>query len=123
MKMISAEKAREFINQLENIFYNLQISDEIWDQFDTMTDLYFGGNLRDIARDDMIEEIAIIWCIEDVQSVRPDLTDQQASNVLKTLKENHDADVGINWEIIEIEADTLFVEELAKKTNETIKII
>jgi hypothetical protein len=56
----------------------------------------------------LVKEISIIWHIEDVQSVRPDLTDEQASLVLKHLKKNHDAEVGINWEIIEIVADILF---------------
>ena len=53
-------------------------------------------------------EIAIFWNIEDVQSVRSDLTDHQASEVLKYLKENHDADIGINWDTIEVQADILF---------------
>ena len=56
----------------------------------------------------MIKEIAIIWHIEDVQNIRPDLTDKQASAVLKNLKKNHDANIGINWETIEIVANILF---------------
>lgn len=54
------------------------------------------------------EEIAITWHIEDVQGVRSDLTDQQASDVLIHLKKNHDATVGINWDTLEIVADILF---------------
>ena len=61
----------------------------------------------------MVKEIAIIWHIEDVQSIRPDLTDEQASFVLKHLKNNHDANIGINWETIEIVADILFPEVIA----------
>ena len=53
-------------------------------------------------------EIAIYWHIEDIQSIRSDLTDEQAYIVLQHLKENHDANLGINWEVIEIVADILY---------------
>lgn len=56
----------------------------------------------------LVKEISIIWHIEDIQSVRPDLTDEQASTVLQRLKKNHDASIGINWETIEVVADILF---------------
>ena len=56
----------------------------------------------------LVKEIAIKWHIEDVQSIRPDLSDEQASTVLKRLKKNHDASIGINWDTIEIVADILF---------------
>lgn len=58
----------------------------------------------------LVKEIVIVWHIEDVQSIRSDLTDEQASIVLKHLKKNHDANIGINWETIEIVADILFPE-------------
>jgi hypothetical protein len=53
-------------------------------------------------------EIASIWHIEDVQSVRPDLTDGQAWEVLQAAKDNHDATIGINWDVLEFHADDLF---------------
>lgn len=34
----------------------------------------------------LVKEIAIFWHIEDVQSIRPDLSDEKASIVLKHLK-------------------------------------
>jgi hypothetical protein len=111
MKMIPAENIKNFIRELEGIFYTLHLGDETWNQFDTITDLYFGCNLREIAQDNITEEIAIVWSIADVQSIRPDLTDEQASDVLKSLKRNHDATIGINWDLIEIIADDLFPEE------------
>jgi len=58
----------------------------------------------------LVKEIAIFWHIEDVQSIRPDLSDEKASIVLKHLKKNHDASVGVNWETIEVVADILFPE-------------
>ena len=106
--MIPVENIRNFIRELENIFYTLHLGDETWNAFDTITDLYFGSNIREIVQDNITEEIAVIWNIEDIQSIRPDLTDKQASDVLENLKENHDANIGINWESIEITADNLF---------------
>jgi hypothetical protein len=108
MKMISVENARNFIKEIENIFYSLHADDAIWSEFDTITDQYFGSNLRETLQDDITEEIAITWHVEDVQGVRSDLTDQQASDVLIHMKKNHDATVGINWDTIEIVADILF---------------
>ena len=34
----------------------------------------------------LVKEIAIVWHIEDVKSIRSDLTDEQASIVLQHLK-------------------------------------
>lgn len=56
----------------------------------------------------LTREISIKWCIEDVLAVRPDLSEQQASDVLQQLKKGHDAETGINWEVIDIVADMLF---------------
>jgi hypothetical protein len=55
-------------------------------------------------------QISIKWKIDDVLSVRPDLTKSQASMVLNYLKRKHDAEVGINWEVIGIVCDFLFPE-------------
>ena len=50
------------------------------------------------------------WTIEDVQSVREDLTDEQAYEVLVECENNHDADVGMNWDTISVVADNMFPE-------------
>jgi hypothetical protein len=118
MKMIPAENVRNFISAIENIFYTLHLGDETWNEFDVITDLHLGCNIRDTSRDEIPEEIAIIWHIEDVQCIRPDLTNEKASEVLIRLKKNHDATVGINWDTIETVADILFpadVPEIACK--------
>ena len=54
------------------------------------------------------DEIAIVWHIDDVKEVRPDLTDEQCRAVLRQADESHDATIGINWEVLEIHADDLF---------------
>lgn len=56
----------------------------------------------------MIKQIAIIWSIEDVQGQRPDLTDEQASNVLQVIEKRHDANFGINWDVIDTVSEMLY---------------
>jgi hypothetical protein len=58
----------------------------------------------------LTKQISIKWHIDDVLSVRPNLTKVQASKVLEHLKRKHDANTGINWEVIEIVSDMLFPE-------------
>jgi hypothetical protein len=53
-------------------------------------------------------QIAIIWGIDDVKEVRPDLTDERAWEVLKIAKDGHDSSYGITWESLEWIAQDLF---------------
>jgi hypothetical protein len=53
-------------------------------------------------------QIAIIWSIEDVQSERPHLTDEQAMEVLQRIKNKHDAELGVNWTTLGIYADMMY---------------
>ena len=46
--------------------------------------------------------IQISWHIDDVKSVDASLSDDQCREVLRLLKKNHDAGIGINWDVIEI---------------------
>ena len=50
------------------------------------------------------------WHIEDIQSVRADLDDDQAHQVLEAVADNFDANVGITWDVLEFWADELFPE-------------
>ena len=50
-------------------------------------------------------EITITWCIEDVESISEDLTDDECREVLRLAKKNHDATIGINWDVLETWAD------------------
>lgn len=52
--------------------------------------------------------ISIIWNVEDVQEVAPNLTDEQAYEVLLLCKKNHDANYGITWETLEAHAEILY---------------
>lgn len=53
-------------------------------------------------------KIAAIWRIEDVKGVRPDLTDDQAWELLQRASDSHDAENGITWTTLEAIADDLF---------------
>src|SRR5271157_4794749 len=57
---------------------------------------------------DADQEISITWSTEDVHEVRPDLTEDQAWQVLQAAKEHHDATIGINWSVLECHAEMLF---------------
>ncbi len=50
-------------------------------------------------------EITISWHIEDVQSQDPALTDDEARQVLQLIKHKHDANIGVNWEVIDFWID------------------
>ena len=54
--------------------------------------------------------IGILWHIDDVKGVRPDLTDEQCMEVLEQCDRRHDAEMGISWQVIEIHAADLFPE-------------
>jgi hypothetical protein len=53
-------------------------------------------------------QVAVIWCLEDVQAIRPDLNDDQAWKVLQECERSHDCEVGFTWLLIELTADDLF---------------
>lgn len=57
------------------------------------------------TRETRPDEIAIYWHIDDVQEVAPDLTDDQAREVLRRAKHYHDATIGINWDVLACHAD------------------
>lgn len=53
-------------------------------------------------------QITIVWSVEDVQEVRPDLTDKQCIAVLKMVKRKHDAEYGVTWETLKMYAEEQF---------------
>lgn len=70
--------------------------------------------LVEVAGDDLSahfashRQIAVIWDIEDVLDIRPDLTRDQAWAVLESANSNHDANHGISWDTLEAAAIKLF---------------
>lgn len=55
-------------------------------------------------------QIAVVWSTCDVKNecVRPDLSDDQALDVLKLSLDKHDANTGINWDVLNIWAEYLY---------------
>jgi hypothetical protein len=101
---------------------------EIADCMDDITDgqlmaigrLFYGA---DSVRNDvpeLITTIAVRWGIEDVQSIRADLTDEQASAVLQAADRCHNAEVGINWDVLRFHADAVFPEEDSGQAEEIL---
>lgn len=70
--------------------------------------LLASDNFEDFRMCDPKKEICIYWNIYDVQSLRPDLTEEQAKKVLNRALETHDAGWGINWDILEDIARCLY---------------
>ncbi len=63
------------------------------------------------------QQIAAIWGIDDVQSIRPDLSDEQAWEVLKMVDHHKDAELGITWLTLRMTAHHLFGD--APKANKS----
>lgn len=53
-------------------------------------------------------QIALIWSMEDVQEIRPELSDEQACEVLDRVERKHDATLGVTWDTLEWTAEDLF---------------
>jgi predicted nucleic acid-binding Zn-ribbon protein len=51
------------------------------------------------------DTIVIAWSVEDVLSIAPDLTVEDARDVLAMALHNHDANIGIRWDVLEVWAD------------------
>lgn len=49
----------------------------------------------------MENQININWHVDDVLKVDDTLTQSEAKQVLYMLKYNHDASIGINWDVIQ----------------------
>lgn len=64
---------------------------------------------------DPTRQIHVIWDIADVQSIRDDLSDEQALHVLHEARRRHDANIGINWDILKIHADELYPESSCRE--------
>lgn len=56
----------------------------------------------------MIRSIGIIWAIDDVLEVRPDLSEEQAAHVLKEVQIEHNASIGVNWDFIDFITEELY---------------
>lgn len=51
------------------------------------------------------------WCADDILSIRPDLTEDEAEEVLGFAAKQHDCNIGITWDVLETHADWLYPED------------
>ena len=58
----------------------------------------------------MKDTITISWDIDDVLSLDDALTQESCRKVLKYAKDNHDASVGINWDVLQYWVDVVLEE-------------
>lgn len=79
-----------------------------------VTSVQLGDN--PLLRFDPKRQVAILWSIEDVQAVRPDLTDDEAMEVLQVARRKHDAEEGITWATLGAHADWTFAPRLVQVT-------
>ena len=61
-----------------------------------------------------VDKIAVIWDIDDVKSLDLELDDDQCREVLIRAKDQHDAGLGINWDILEHHAHNVRNELIEK---------
>jgi hypothetical protein len=53
-------------------------------------------------------QIAILWTVDDVQAVRPDLDEDQAWKLLQQIEHDHDGDYGLTFDAIKSASQNLF---------------
>lgn len=54
------------------------------------------------------DTVSITWSVDDVLTECPRLTRQDARRVLLTVVADHDATIGVNWDVIRAAAQRLF---------------
>jgi hypothetical protein len=94
---------------------------EVIEKLKTLRDsnLEMSGNPFDPSTDELLERliarevdsIEVIWHIDDVKQVRPDLDEDQCRGVLQLVKDRHDCNNGITWETLEMTAERLYPED------------
>jgi len=67
-----------------------------------MSETEFRSRIAMLASPDWL---ATFWSIDDVKEVADHLSDDECRQVLEQVERNHDANIGINWEVIEFHAD------------------
>lgn len=60
---------------------------------------------KDLGLGEDKDSISISWHIDDVKEIAPDLTDDQCREVLQNADNDHDATIGVNWDVLEYHVD------------------
>lgn len=105
----------EQLSSMYDDFLNSSFNDSKFGEYDCIVKylIYKYGEKQE-------RTISIVWSIEDVyeraEHCQVELTEKEALEVLSNLKNKHDAEIGINWDVIDsmisyIVADSQFEEE------------
>ena len=100
MKPLNEMTAEELIEQ----FDSMHIVSSIKDTYEIA--LALRNKLKEASAPNP-DEIRIVWSVEDVQEIakqknlRGEPTVEQAREVLRRIKANHDAEIGITWITLE----------------------
>lgn len=100
-------RAYEIREALNNFIVNANVDED--------SDLFKQAVLavNELDQFEMVDKryaMAIVWQVDDVLSIRPDLTEEQAGEVLGRAEDIHDASIGVSWDTLECCADDLFPE-------------
>ena len=63
------------------------------------------------------KEISIMWMVEDVLQMCPNLTEEQCGDVLDNVLDSHDAEHGVCWHTLLSTACDLFPEEMERENT------
>ena len=77
--------------------------------------------IKEIATEEFYNQetqIANVWSIEDVKCDRPDLTDEECLDVLQVVLDEHDANIGINWTVLQYYEEKLYPTKKEDEENE-----
>lgn len=70
----------------------------------------------------LTDEISITWDIEDVKSLDESLAVHDCRLVLASVERNHDAEIGVNWGVIQLEIDALKERRKAIKLSGNFRV-
>lgn len=88
--MVNKEK-KEFVEQIIREIENLY--PEEFEEVIFKRTTGYGGEL-------FYNKLIITWSVDDVKEMKPGLTEEQCRDVLSYIGRHHNANEGINWEVI-----------------------
>jgi hypothetical protein len=104
-KEIESELQPDMFEYVENVFIDKWLGDTIMPNY---KDRKFNAIIRTINKPKT--KAVITWYAEDIKSQCDTLTDKQIGDVLSLIENNHDATIGVNWEVI-----NYYIEKVTKE--------
>lgn len=96
-----------------------ELIDHLKKHFPGLSGIVSDKALKDALGDFWENQIAVCWTLEDVFSALNQdgnaISEQDASEVLWRALDKHEADVGINWEVLQAHAAGMFSKPLSQR--------